>query len=334
MVDMGRSGALPDTSVIVVGCGVVGLTTAITLQEAGFAVRIWSAEPPADTTSIIAGATWFPYKAYPLDRVLEWARVSKPVFVEMAADPATGVAVRDCLHLYRDPVDLVPWWASTVPDLRRVPEAELPDGFRDSYFFTQPVIDMPIYLDYLLDRFRAGGGEVHLREVTSLAEPAEAAAIVVNCTGLRARELAGDTGVVPVRGQWVRVENPGIDRCIADFDHPGGVTYVIPRLGSLLLGGTGDENAWDTEPDPRVAEEIVARCAELDPRLAHARVLEHRAGLRPVRPAGVRLEEEALPGGGVCVHNYGHGGAGVTLSWGCAAEAARLVGAAADRGGR
>lgn len=325
MVSTVRRRGPGDTTVIVVGCGVVGLTTAVKLREAGFAVEIWSAAPPADTTSIVAGATWFPYKAYPLDRVLDWARESKPVFVDMAADRGTGVAIRECLHLYRDPVDLVPWWAGVVPDLRRVPQEELPDGFRDSYFFEQPVIDMPVYLDYLLDRFREGGGKVQWREVESLAEPAAAADVVVNCTGLSARELAGDTGVVPVRGQWVRVENPGIERCIADFDHPDGVTYIIPRMASCLLGGTGDENAWDTTPSMRVAEEIVARCAELDPRLARATVLEHRAGLRPVRPAGVRLEEEALPGGGVCVHNYGHGGAGVTLSWGCAAEVERLI---------
>lgn len=260
MVDEARRGG-PDPLVVVVGSGVIGLTAAVRLQESGCAVQVWSDAPPAETTSIVAGATWFPYKAFPLDRVLEWARASKPVFVDMATDPRTGVAVRECLHLWRGPVDPVPWWADTVPDLRRVPDAELPEGFQDSYLFTQPVIDMPIYLDYLLDRFRAGGGRLRHRTVTSLAEPAAIADVVVNCTGLRARELTGDTGLVPVRGQWVRVANPGIERCIADFDHPGGVTYLIPRSESLILGGTGDEGAWDTEPSRRVAEEIVVRCA-------------------------------------------------------------------------
>ncbi|MGP3636298.1 FAD-dependent oxidoreductase, partial [Streptomyces sp. 24-1644] len=81
-----------------------------------------------------------------------------------------------------------------------------------------------------------------------------------------------------------------------------------------------------TEPDARTAEEIVARCARIRPEIAGARIIGHRVGLRPSRDAGVRIEAGPMPGGGRLVHNYGHGGAGVTVAWGCAREAARLVG--------
>jgi D-amino-acid oxidase len=168
---------------------------------------------------------------------------------------------------------------------------------------------------------------VEHRAVSSVVSAAEGARSVVDCAGLGARELAGDAALRPIRGQVVRVRNPGLTRFILDDGNPGGVTYVVPRSKDCILGGTADEGAWDTAPDPVVAEGILRRCAELEPRLEGAEVLEHRVGLRPGRPE-VRLELEEMPDGspGVpCVHNYGHGGSGVTLSWGCAEEALRLV---------
>ena len=98
----------------------------------------------------------------------------------------------------------------------------------------------------------------------------------------------------------------------------------MPRSNDCVLGGTADEGDWNTEPNPETAEGILRRCTALEPRLAGAEILEHRVGLRPGRPE-VRLESETLADGTPCVHNYGHGGSGVTLSWGCAEEALELV---------
>jgi D-amino-acid oxidase len=120
-----------------------------------------------------------------------------------------------------------------------------------------------------------------------------------------------------VRGQIVVVENPGITEFfVAETDPP---VYFFPQGDLVVLGGTAQEDAGDTTPDPEEARSILARCAAVEPRLHGARIVGHRVGLRPVRPR-IRLERDA----GV-VHNYGHGGAGVTLSWGCANEVARLV---------
>jgi len=121
------------------------------------------------------------------------------------------------------------------------------------------------------------------------------------------------------------VENPGITTWLTSVDHASEAgTYFFPQPGGLILGGTAENDAWSLTPDPRTAEEIVARCAAVRPEIAGARVLDHRVGLRPARET-VRLEREVLPGGGVVVHNYGHGGAGVTVAWGCAREAAGLA---------
>ncbi|CAD5991022.1 protein of unknown function [Streptomyces sp. KY75] len=159
------------------------------------------------------------------------------------------------------------------------------------------------------------------------AEAAAQAPVVVNCTGLGARELVPDAGVRAVRGQLVVVENPGIAEWFTEADPASAATtYFFPQPAGLVLGGTAEADDERREPDAAVAREIVARCARVRPEIAGARVLGHRVGLRPVREGGVRIEAEALPGGGLLVHNYGHGGAGVTVAWGCARAAAALVG--------
>jgi D-amino-acid oxidase len=121
----------------------------------------------------------------------------------------------------------------------------------------------------------------------------------------------------------VRVSNPGLDRWLIDDDHPDGLTYVVPRDTDVVLGGTADRGAEDPEPDPAVEAGILARARALVPALRDAEVVSRAVGLRPVRPS-VRLER-ADAGGRTVVHCYGHGGAGVTLSWGCAAEVVALA---------
>ncbi|ABG03500.1 D-amino acid oxidase [Rubrobacter xylanophilus DSM 9941] len=312
---------------VVVGCGVAGLSAAIALRERGFGVRVVAREPPERTTSAVAAAVWYPYRAYPEERVLSWGARTFEVFRGLAADPRTGVRLGEGVELLRRSAPGEPWWREAVSGFRRCREEELPPGCRGGYRFVAPVAEMPAYLAYLLDRLRGAGGTLELREVSSLEEAGEGADVVVNCSGVWARELARDPSVFPIRGQILRVANPGLERFVLDEENPAGLTYIVPRSGDCVLGGTAEEGRWSTEPDPATAEAILRRCSALEPRLRGARVLEHRAGLRPGRPE-VRLELEELPGGTPCVHNYGHGGSGVTLSWGCAEEAAALAGAA------
>jgi D-amino-acid oxidase len=311
---------LAPADVIVVGCGVIGLTTAVVMREAGLDVGVVAADPPFETTSSVAAALWYPYRAYPEDRVLRWGARTYEVFEELSRNPESGVFMRAGVELSRRPVP-DPWWAGAVPGVRRCVESELPSGFRDGHTFTAPVIEMPIYLGYLAGRF--AGGRVERRSLSSLEEAGDGR-VLVNCSGLGARELTGDASLEPIRGQVVRVRNPGLERFVLDEDNPEGITYVIPRSEDCILGGTAEVGEWSTEPDPEVAEGILRRCAALEPRLAEAEVLEHRVGLRPGRPE-VRLELETPEYDSPLIHNYGHGGSGVTLSWGCAEETLRLV---------
>jgi D-amino-acid oxidase len=308
--------------VIVVGCGVIGLTAAVRMRESGLDVRVVAAALPLDTTSSVAAALWLPYKAYPEDRVLSWGRRSFEVFEDLARVPESGVHMREGVELWRDPAPH-PWWASAVPTVRRCAQDELPPGYRDGYSFIAPVAEMPVYLGYLLDRFIDAGGHVERRRVSSLEELVDGR-VVVNCTGLGARELVGDTSVEPIRGQILRVRNPGLERFVLDEENPEGITYIIPRSEDCILGGTAEEGEWDTEPDLEIASGIMRRCEALEPRLAGTEILEHKVGLRPGRPE-IRLEREDADHGPPRVHNYGHGGSGITLSWGCAEETLRLV---------
>jgi D-amino-acid oxidase len=309
--------------VIVVGCGVIGLTAAISLREAGLDTNIVTAELPQDTTSSVAAAIWYPYKAYPEDRVLAWGRRTYDVFQKLSELPETGILMRQGVEIWHEPAP-DPWWADAVPNVRRCREDELPPGYRDGHAFTAPIVEMPVYLSYLMDRFTTSGGNVQRRTLSSLGELADEARMIVNCVGLGARDLVDDASMQPIRGQIIRVSNPGLERFILDEENPEGVTYIVPRSHDCILGGTADEDAWDLEPDPETAEGILSRCTRLEPQLEGIEVLEHKTGLRPGRPA-IRLEREEGPDKVPLIHNYGHGGSGVTLSWGCAEETLRLA---------
>lgn len=317
------------------------MSCGVRLLEAGHRVEIWARELPPNTTSNVAAAIWYPYKAYPVERVTGWGLRAFEVFTELAEVEGTGVFMSEGYEVFRQPVD-DPWWLSCVRSFRRMRPEELPRGRRDGYAFETPVIEMSIYLDYLVQRFRELGGTVMVREVRSLAEAFAECDVVVNCAGLGSRELVGDAELFPIRGQVVRVEPLEGKRFLLDEDdEPGeslgmeveagadtedelhGVTYIVPRSNDCVLGGTAQVGDWSLEPDMATAQDIIERCARFVPEVREKEVLSHAVGLRPGRNA-IRLEAEKLDGG-VIVHNYGHGGSGVTLSWGCAEEVAALV---------
>jgi D-amino-acid oxidase len=309
--------------IVVVGAGVVGLTTAISLAEAGLSTRVVAAEPPSRVTSVAAGAIWGPVRCGPADRCHGWARTGLEVLGALADEPSSGVHQlhgREVAQAVASP----PPWASLLGDLRTLAAAELPAGFSSGWSYTAPAVSMPVYLEYLLTRYASQGGSVEYAAVSSLASVD--APVVVNCTGIGARSLVPDESVVPVRGQVVVVENPGISEFYLDHgaDATPDYVYAFPHGDVAILGGTAEEGAFDWAPRPEVSARIVRDLAAVFPAVAGARVVTERVGLRPCRPE-VRLEAEPRPGGRVLWHNYGHGGAGVTLSWGCAREITAAV---------
>jgi D-amino-acid oxidase len=305
----------------VVGAGVIGLTCALRLVEHGFAVRVVARDRGEATTSSVAAAVWYPYRAFPFERVLGWAEASYGEFATLAArEPSSGVLLRAGVELMRrDGPE--PWWAGAVPDLARA--VDLPMGFEVGWRFTSPVVDMSRYLPWLEARLATHGVAIEHADLTDLGDARLDTPAVVDCAGLGARTLVPDPTVSPVRGQVVVVEQVGIEEWVSHDEDERDLTYVIPRVDDVVIGGTALEGVEDTTVDARTAEAFLGRATELVPALAGARVLRHKVGLRPARPS-VRLDAEAR-GDRTVVHCYGHGGAGVTLSWGCAADVVDLV---------
>jgi D-amino-acid oxidase len=309
--------------VVVIGGGVVGLSSAIRLLESGHTVELWARELPPHTTSDVAAAVWYPYRAWPPEKTLGWGQRTYEVLEHLAGQPGTGVFLSQGREFLRRRAQEDPWWSPCVRGFRRLRPEELAPGYAGGYAFEAPVAEMPRYLPYLLGRLRGLGGTVQQRAVRSLEEAWARAECVVNCTGLGARELVGDTSLHPIRGEVLRVARPPEERFLLDEDETHGVAYVIPRSEDCILGGTAEEGRESLEPDPQQARGILERAARLLPPGTQVQVLEHRVGLRPGRPS-VRLELEQA-GSRRLIHNYGHGGAGVTLSWGCAEEVVSLA---------
>jgi D-amino-acid oxidase len=323
-----------ELDVLVVGAGVSGLTTGICLAEAGrrVGIRAWLA--PGQTTSAVAGALWGAHMVGLDDRVGRWGSDTLARLRELV-QPATGVRLVTGREVTTEPDsgagDRPPGGGppghrqAALDGFRRCTAGELPPGYLAGWRYTAPVVAMPVYLGYLQDRFARAGGQLETgHQFGSLGEviSSTAAPVMVNCTGTGAAGLVPDPAVVPVRGQVVVVANPGVDEFFVG--QGAELTYLFPHADTVVLGGTAERGNPSREPDPATAQRILRDCTAIEPRLRGAQIIAHKVGLRPVRPT-VRLEAEELAGGRRLVHNYGHGGAGVSLSWGCAAEAASLA---------
>jgi D-amino-acid oxidase len=310
-------------SVTVIGAGVIGLTTATRLAEAGHNVRVVASQVSPNTTSDVAAAVWYPFHVGPADRVLGWAATSYEWFKWLAAtDPDAGVHMVAGFEFFPEPMP-EPWLGNLVPDARRALPSEIPPPFRDGYAFTVPVIATNRFMPWIRRQAEMNAVRFETRTVTAIPPLFDEADAVVNCTGLGSRQLVADVDLHPVRGQIVRVEPGHTDTFVQATSGPGPIAYIIPRPDGTVLGGTAEADAWDLTASDDVEAAIRLRCQAIEPALESASVLARAVGLRPARSA-IRLELERSPRGPV-VHNYGHGGAGVTVSWGCAAEVAALL---------
>ncbi|HVV85171.1 MAG TPA: FAD-dependent oxidoreductase [Kofleriaceae bacterium] len=318
--------------VTVVGAGVIGLVTALELERAGHRVQVVAAATGDATTSSVAGAIWLPYRCGPADRVGAWAAATRARLVAIAAErPEAGVDVLTGYELVAG--DERPWWADAAAPVERVP-APLPgDPGALAWRFAAPRVDPPRFLAWLAAQLAR---PVEQRVLTGAAElaalPGDA---VVNCTGLGAAPLCADGALVPLLGQVVVAELGALDptSSIGDSREPD-LFYAIPRRDTVILGGCAVEAPLPSSPlsppppaDPAITARILAHAARLG--LRPGPVLAVRVGLRPFRPS-VRLERD--PADPRLFHHYGHGGAGFTLSFGCAADLVALLAAPPSAG--
>jgi len=298
---------------------VSGLSCAIRLLEAGHEVEVISDRFSPDTVSDVAAAIWYPFLTAPADRADGWGVATYAELERLAEEESdSGVRMRDGKEYLREAVD-PPEWSEDIAAFRILDDSEIPEGYVFGWQFRAPVIEMPLYMPWLRSRVEALGGSFVQSFVEDLNEVS--GEVVVNCVGLGARELCNDEEVRPARGQVIFIDqDPGIGH----FDQqPESLTYTIPRGDVTVLGGTAQVDDWGMDIRPEDNDLILSKVEALWPQLDRSKIVGGTVGLRPSR-SEVRLEVEYI-GERKVVHNYGHGGAGVTLSWGCAEEVVNLV---------
>ena len=313
--------------VSILGAGISGLSTALTLLKAGFEVEVMAHQISPDTTSDLAAALWFPYEVKPKELAAKWGQQSFKTYQSYLEDSKSGVRMVRFRIYYDAPQD-VSWINDAIPDGHLMPIAKenLPKGYLFGYSVLVPFIDTSKFMPMLKNRILEMGGKIQKIEKIKSQDhwlSLCSSPILVNCTGLGAKEIFKDEELYPIRGQIVRASKPDIDDCfVAIQESSDCLTHVFPRSDDCILGGTSQVGNENEEIDELTAKQIMTRSLELEPAVADIQVLEDKVGLRPGR-SSIRLEKERL-GERVLIHNYGHGGAGWTLAWGCAESVLKL----------
>src|SRR5438105_2699309 len=325
-----KNAAVP--AVAIIGAGVSGLTCGVLLAECGYGVTIFAEELGERTTSAAAAAIWFPYDAEPADKILAWSLVTYERLRLLAGQQNTGVTMLELRSFARRGEIPIPDWAKSLgaqllvsPVTAEISDREQRSGpepvFSSGFRMIVPLTDTTRYLDYLRDRFiRAGGrirGGVRLKRIGEVPSPFK---IIVNCAGIGAGELVADREIEPHRGQVAIVSKLDLPWAIVCDDPP--LMYAIPREADCVFGGT-NSTSYQREPIPADRDRIVAECSRTL-NIKPPPVIATRVGLRPFRKSGVRLESNKVSPDRTIIHNYGHGGCGFTVSWGCAEDVLTL----------
>ncbi|KAG1741529.1 uncharacterized protein EDB91DRAFT_1328892 [Suillus paluster] len=340
--------------IIVIGAGVIGLTTALKIQAQGaYRVTIVSETFPTDPKSSKYTSHWAGAQhVSDTCKDQRQQKLDRDTFDNQVVQPK-GCFLRHTHIEYHEENLANAEWLHYTPDFKYLEINELRGPAKMGFSFSTVSMNTPVYLNWLLSSFLAKNGIIvraSLQHISQLLErgtsPFTGAQLhrdvdaLVVCAGIGARTLGGveDKDVFPIRGQTVLLRAPWVKFGRALNEANGTRTYTIPRSnGDVLCGGTRESNDWYPVTRPETTEDILVRILQLAPELAPPQtridrdptvedlrpiIIETGCGLRPGRKGGIRLEVEWLDvptrGKVPVVHNYGHAGYGFLSSWGSA----------------
>uniref|UniRef100_A0A023FM28 Putative d-aspartate oxidase n=1 Tax=Amblyomma cajennense TaxID=34607 RepID=A0A023FM28_AMBCJ len=322
--------------VAVVGGGIVGLSAAVRIAEelppGTVHVTVFAEHFSPYTTGDVAAGFFNPYIVHGVseEKLRSWCvdafEFYRPL-AESADSSELGLAIMPGYILTEEPYPR-PSYADAFFHYRDLTESEhksFPRRYRHGTYVISLTIECKKFLPYLMERLQRHGGQLKQAKVASLEDLAGEHDVIVNCTGFGAGALVPDPKVHAIRGQTIRVHAPWIKHAVI----AGEDFHVIPNIDDVMLGGTKDVDNTTLIPDRHIANKIWNGCLEFVPSLKNAKITGHYVGLRPGRqPLRLERVDHALKSGSGTVpviHNYGHGGSGITIAWGCAGDVVRLL---------
>ena len=295
-------------------------------------VTIWTKDFPPDTTSDVAGGLLEPYIAEPRDLVLKWTKETMERFYKQKDDPEMNghIMMRKSYEYHRSKTGGTILERTVRCPFRRLKADELKDPFVDGWSTDSIVVQTGFYLSYLVKRFQSNGGVMVRKQVDNLEQLLESKfEVIINCTGVEGYTWLGDQLTHPIRGQVVCIKPNGWETVYLDDEKEDGIIlYVIPRKTDVIIGGTADKDNWNRNEDVDITKKILNRAKKLDKRFENVEILQVKVGLRPGREK-IRLEAEHHRNQAgqekLLIHNYGHGGSGWTVCYGCAEQVVQLL---------
>ncbi|KAK3794631.1 hypothetical protein RRG08_003777 [Elysia crispata] len=325
--------------IVILGAGINGLSSAVCVQQACplAQVQLVAEHFSPDTTGDGSAGFWAPHlmSDKSADMVKRVSAVTYEHLVKLAYSPLAGLLKIQMLSgycLYSKPADSseeVPTWFEILESYRNLTEKEMLRFPKENngVFYTTVTVDVTAYMAWLMKRFKELGGTIRQARIEKIEEIAGDCDILINCSALSSRYLFNDKEIKPVRGQVWKIRAPWIKHFYIFDDHVLEHPYILPGVDFVTVGGNAQEGSWKTQPDPDEARRIWDKAVERLPPLQYATPLRSWAGLRPWRE-NPRLESDTIDVQGrniKVIHNYGHGGSGVTMHWGCALEVTAMV---------
>jgi len=304
--------------IAIIGAGISGLSTAYTLVNAGYNITVFAKEFSPNLVSNKAAAFWFPYHVRNDVRAKDWCKFSYSFFEQLIANIATGISMVEIIKAVKPNVQDEDNWLNYMPEnsYSIVPQNKLPNGYAKAYLAKVPLIETQLFLPWLMQELQLLQTNFIQQNIEDIQSIATKFDVVINCTALGAKQLCNDATLVAVRGQVLLYEPDLINQIFIDNQTP---SYMVPRKDATIVGGTYEEGVDSNSVNENDLKIIQAKAEEILPAIQHKKIIGSWAGVRPFRQT-VRLEKEDN-----IIHNYGHGGSGYTLSFGCANEVLHIL---------